>query len=360
MKYIVYLTTNKKNNKIYIGVHGTVDPEVFDGYLGCGIKINCPSSYKKSKTPMQYAVNKYGTDSFVRTTLKVFDTPEEAYEMEAQIVDHEFLKRNDVYNVALGGGLPQPITVNAYQYNFDGTFVKKWESIMSAADFFKCSPNAISNAIVFNSTSQEYLWSYDFVDKLDISKYTIHTNKQLVYKYNEDGELVKIYNSIIDASEDMKCKSSTIGRAIKGMYKVNGFNFSLEKFDKFENPERIFIRNAKMHFYTLDGEYYKTFNNTTEVKKEFGLKTTNVISVAIKTKREFHGYQISLERLDRMNPIKGNGNAAKRVGQYDFKGNLIKEFRTITEAIDEFGTGVQRVIRGQRKMCKGFSFKFLD
>ena len=32
MKYIVYLTTNLVNNKIYIGVHQTDNPDVFDGY----------------------------------------------------------------------------------------------------------------------------------------------------------------------------------------------------------------------------------------------------------------------------------------------------------------------------------------
>jgi hypothetical protein len=44
MKYIVYLTTNIINNKIYIGVHGTNNPDIFDGYLGCGVNINIPSS----------------------------------------------------------------------------------------------------------------------------------------------------------------------------------------------------------------------------------------------------------------------------------------------------------------------------
>nr|DAM35509.1 MAG TPA: GIY-YIG nuclease superfamily protein [Bacteriophage sp.] len=38
LKWIVYCTTCTINNKIYIGVHKTVNPEVFDGYLGCRYK----------------------------------------------------------------------------------------------------------------------------------------------------------------------------------------------------------------------------------------------------------------------------------------------------------------------------------
>lgn len=56
MKYIVYLTTNIKNNKIYVGVHGTETPYKFDGYLGNGVNRNNPSSIKNPKEPFQYAV----------------------------------------------------------------------------------------------------------------------------------------------------------------------------------------------------------------------------------------------------------------------------------------------------------------
>ena len=33
MKYIVYQITNKENGKIYIGVHKTINPDIFDGYM---------------------------------------------------------------------------------------------------------------------------------------------------------------------------------------------------------------------------------------------------------------------------------------------------------------------------------------
>ena len=55
-EYIVYMTINLVNNKIYIGVHKTENPNIFDGYIGCNVKINSPSTYMNPSTPFQYAV----------------------------------------------------------------------------------------------------------------------------------------------------------------------------------------------------------------------------------------------------------------------------------------------------------------
>ena len=99
----IYKIINKTNNKIYVGVHGTEDPDKFDGYLGCGCYVQRPASYKKSKTVFQHAVNKYGVKNFIRATIKCFDVEDDAYKFEATIVNEEFIRRDDVYNTNLGG-----------------------------------------------------------------------------------------------------------------------------------------------------------------------------------------------------------------------------------------------------------------
>ena len=103
MKYIVYLTTNKKSkinglNRIYVGVHGTKDPNIFDGYLGDSVRTNQASTYKYPKTPFQCAVKKYGVSAFERVTLFVFNTAEEAYAKEHEIVNEEFVNQSHTYN----------------------------------------------------------------------------------------------------------------------------------------------------------------------------------------------------------------------------------------------------------------------
>ncbi|QPI13938.1 homing endonuclease [Serratia phage 4S] len=83
---IVYRTTNLLNNKIYIGVHNNSE----DNYLGSGNLI-------------LQAISKYGKENFNREILFEYEDIKDAYAKEAEIVDEEFLKRKDVYNLVLGG-----------------------------------------------------------------------------------------------------------------------------------------------------------------------------------------------------------------------------------------------------------------
>lgn len=86
--YVVYQTTNLVNGHIYVGVHRTNDLD--DDYLGSGKKI------KK-------AIETHGVENFKRDLLFIFDSEEEMFAKEAEIVNREFINRRDTYNVALGG-----------------------------------------------------------------------------------------------------------------------------------------------------------------------------------------------------------------------------------------------------------------
>jgi hypothetical protein len=87
--HAVYKITNEINGKIYIGKHSGADPKG-DSYYGSGIAI-------------KRAITKYGRDHFAKEVLFLFESEQEALDMEADIVDKEFVKRTDTYNISLGG-----------------------------------------------------------------------------------------------------------------------------------------------------------------------------------------------------------------------------------------------------------------
>lgn len=154
-KTIVYLTVNTVNNKIYVGVHNTENPNKFDGYIGNGINIYNSNSNKHPKTPFAYAVKKYGVNAFKRFTIKICDTRNEALLLEKIIVDEKFILREDTYNICIGGGDPPKNEVFVYQYDLKGNFIKEYMSLNAAEIENKCT--GIQAAIRYNSISAGYL-----------------------------------------------------------------------------------------------------------------------------------------------------------------------------------------------------------
>ncbi len=208
MKYIVYQTVNKVNNKIYIGVHQTENPEIFDGYLGNGCWTTKPSSYMHPKTHFQGAVKKYGPKSFIRTVLQVFDTEAEAYALEVQLVTSEFVKREDVYNLIPGGNSGERWSIPVYMYNLDGEFEKEFESLLAAAKYFNSNatsgghlPRAIKNRHQFLG----HQFSYEKVENIGpikaMKNRTIvekpYSGKK-VGKFDPEGNLLETFETMTD------------------------------------------------------------------------------------------------------------------------------------------------------------------
>jgi hypothetical protein len=84
--FILYETTCLVNGKKYIGVHHRDD----DGYLGSGNLI------KK-------AIKRYGKGRFTRQILHKYNTANEAYQKECELVTEEIVASPEYYNLTVGG-----------------------------------------------------------------------------------------------------------------------------------------------------------------------------------------------------------------------------------------------------------------
>jgi hypothetical protein len=122
MFYTVYKTTNLVNGKIYVGLHVTKD--LNDDYLGSGKQI-------------QAAVKKYGRNNFKREYIKICESPEEMYNLEAEIVNEDFVKSTNTYNMKTGGtGSWSHVNDNPEQYREARSKLRKLRNAQGDNPFF--------------------------------------------------------------------------------------------------------------------------------------------------------------------------------------------------------------------------------
>lgn len=89
MHYIIYKTTNKVNNKFYVGQHQTEN--LNDSYLGSGLLLS-------------RAIKKYGIENFEREILEECDNKHLMNEREKFWIERFDARNKDIgYNIAFGG-----------------------------------------------------------------------------------------------------------------------------------------------------------------------------------------------------------------------------------------------------------------
>lgn len=291
MYYIVYKTINLINKKEYIGVHKTKDPNVFDGYLGCGVYVN--SLKKNDRYGLPAAIRKYGSNNFKRIVLYVYpytdEGCDEAYSKEAELVTKEYVNRNDTYNRTIGGvgvmrdaevKLNKPIA----QYDLNGKFIRKWESISDA----ERSTNITSiQANIYGKSKYagDYQWRF-YNNEDNIDPVLLHK----VYQFDLSGKLINIWNSANDASKIFENHSSARSAIINNCKNITrkalGFYWSYSNYFAYKQYFGKMIQQ-----YSLDGLLLNTYNSIKEAVIDNKLKTSSGISSVINGKQKTaHGY----------------------------------------------------------------------
>ena len=357
MKYIVYLTTNKINNKIYIGVHRTENPDVFDGYLGNGAYVNKPSSYQTNSTPFLSAVMKYGPNKFIRKTLKVFDNLQDALDLERWLVDEEFISRPDTYNISIGGGVPPLTTKPIYQYDLKGNFIKKWDSIVDITKFFKINKDRVRMVINDKRSLESSYWSEINYNKLNLKEYR-PSSRGSIRQYTTNGLFLKSFRNTTEAAKELDIPRTKITNAIYGKYATSGYWFLKEGETIEQYLDGSIKKEPKIYIYNKLGEYIKEFENISSVKKELKYNK-NDIKRAIKNNSLFKEFYWSTVKYN--NILKENSEitmqSSRKIYQYDLQNNLIKIWDSITSCQKVYPSALQ-VCLGNRTHCHNFKFSF--
>ena len=74
-----------------------------------------------------HAKKKYGIKNFTKELLFSFETEDEMYDKEREIVNSEFIKRKDVYNQSLGGRGAKHSKIKTELIEINGIFHTKKE-----------------------------------------------------------------------------------------------------------------------------------------------------------------------------------------------------------------------------------------
>lgn len=363
MKYIVYLTENLKSKingqyRIYIGVHKTKNPEIFDGYIGCGVKINQPSTYMYPKTPFQYAVKKYGVKAFKRTTLFIYDTKEEAYNKEKELVDINFLKLDYTYNSCLGGAYYNNYK-KLYQFDLSGELQKIWDYSIEAYEFYGIPIERFEYAIQNKHPLLNSLWSTS--EDIDITEYstTPHGSPKITYLYLKNGKFIKEFLSRKECGEYLNRSETFICSAIQRQSLINNKYYVSDKlFDIFKPKARIQYIKTKFCVYDKTGKFYGEFVGK-EIMNIINLRSWNKIRDIFKNNNGWYkDFYLSLEKIENV-PEKVWKNKIK-VDVYDQYGNFIETLNTIKEVKEKYKVPASKIknIQQGNRYFKNWIFKY--
>ena len=359
MKYIVYLTTNKINGHIYVGVHKTENPDKFDHYLGEGAYDNKPSSYNKGKCHFHQALLKYGVSNFYRQTLKVFDNLNDALIMEADIVNEDFVKRTNTYNMTLGGNVPPLHNKIVYEFSLTGDLIKTWTSIKSIIDVYKCNEARIRMCVKDKRSFNNSYWSFN--KHIDVNEYRL-SSRGYVFQYDKFGNLLNSFENATVASLALNINRDSIIGSVFNRTLCHGYYFLRADEDinllLNEKSSKKLINITPVFRYSINGKFEKGYPSISEACKETKGSHGNIIR-AIKNNRTCAGYKWSYIKSDVIQPYTEMDLTPVKIAQYDKNHNLIKIWDSVSECKKEFPS-CQKVCRKERKSTKGYIFEYIS
>lgn len=295
-KYVVYCCTNKLNNKKYIGI--TCRP------LKERIQQHIRESQKKDSetynTPFKRAIRKYGIDNFEISILEENLNQEEASEKEKYYIKklktYFRYAKSQGYNATIGGEfsiiIPKDRVVQLDIYS--GKKINVFASVTEAEDLFCRGVWECVHKRTF--TANGFCWLYE-------KEYLTMTDKDLfdyvnicckrIIQFDLNGNILNIFDGPLDAASKLNISQGNISMVIaKQRCSCNNFVFM----------------------------YYEDY-----IKNGFSIK-------------------------------KNNQDRSKPILQLDENKNIIKEYKSATEAANIFNTKVANISSSIKRGTKSAGY----
>lgn len=140
----------------------------------------------------------------------------------------------------------------------------------------------------------------EFINRDDTYNFTLgggrsHPIKGRIYQFDLDGNFIKAYECIKDASNATGISVSAIATSAREKKARKSFLWSFEK--TIYPNEYVINRLHTYYVYNSDGSYFKEFTSRANLLSELNLDSANV-SRAIKRRIKINGYYISYEKLN--------------------------------------------------------------
>lgn len=340
MKYIVFKTVNMADNdRELIGIHGCEEPNIFDNYLGESVYVDQASTFMYPKTPFQCAVKRYGTKSFERHTLEVFDTFKEAVDYYRDITTKEYIDSIGNYNMDQSDDIFKPV----YVFSRKGKFLKKWNSILDAVDLYGWDAQKFIYAIYYKYEYLGFYWS--FGKRIDINEYAQRVVKYY-YQYSLEGKCLRCVYGTEMAANLLDTTTDVIINNTKTEVPIGSYYISDKLTDTFKPRPRRAFKSETMWVYR-DGKCLGSFVGK-EVFKVLDMHSfTKLYKCYFENNHWYKDYYISLEPLKEI-PEK---IPAKGFDIYTNDGNYIETLLTPKEIREKYNiTSAQlnRIIRGNK------------
>lgn len=244
MKHYVYKITNLLNCKIYIGIHSSLNPEK-DGYMGSGKLI-------------KNAIKKYGKNNFKKEILITLDCRNAAIEYERLIVNEEFVKNENSYNLIIGG-------TDSHQLGKKKKFVKRGpmpehvrEKISAAQRGKKRQPLSIEHRKKLSEVKKGITPKNMLGDN---KAKTIEKIAAIARKKYKSGERIHHYTGKQRSKEDREKISNSLkgnipwnaGKKMNNDFKAKCKNIPVEK----KGGRKLLIEKLKKINFTYEG--FKNF-----------------------------------------------------------------------------------------------------